>query len=80
MDSTAREIQSHPAIIAYKQSRPTLLVDDVNSTLRAMKNTIDTIMIDNQVIKSDLKVILDLLKTKADQEKKTNISKGWWIY
>jgi hypothetical protein len=79
MDRTAREIQSHPAIIAYKQSRP---IDDVNSTLRAMKNTIDTIMIDNQVIKSDLKVILDLLKThaKQEEEKKTNISKGWWIY
>lgn len=79
MDRTAREIQSHPAIIAYKQSRP---IDDVNSTLRGLKNTIDTIMIDNQVIKSDLKVILDLLKThaKQEQEKKTNISKGWWIY
>lgn len=49
----------------------------VEEDLRQIKNTLNTIFIDTQQIKSDLTAIKEILKEKEKIEK---MSGGWWMY
>ena len=49
----------------------------MESDLRSMKTNLNTLIIDTQIIKSDLAEIKEILKKKEESQ---NISGGWWIY
>tara|TARA_R110002012_G_scaffold259168_2_gene440487 strand:- start:767 stop:970 length:204 start_codon:yes stop_codon:yes gene_type:complete len=56
------------------ENRPIMRVEE---DLRRIKTTLNTLIIDTQIIKSDIAEIKEILKKKEESQ---NISGGWWIY
>lgn len=56
------------------KDKPILRIEE---DIRKIRNTLNTIVIDTQSIKSDLAEIKEILKEKEKIEK---MSGGWWIY
>lgn len=52
----------------------------MENDLRRLNNTLNTLMVDTQKMKSDITEIKALLKARASPDQPPNISKGWWIY
>lgn len=63
-----------PNIGETGKNRPIMRVEE---DLRRIKNTLNTLIIDTQAIKSDIAEIKEILKEKEKIEK---MSGGWWIY
>lgn len=56
------------------KEKPILRIEE---DIRKIRNTLNTLIIDTQSIKSDIAEIKEILKEKEKIEK---MSGGWWIY